>query len=130
MSLNDPLSNALSKILNAEKVGNKECILKPTSKIIQKVLDVLKDNQYLGEYTFVEDGKGGLIKLNLLGKINKCGAIKPRHAVQSDNFEKFEKRFLPAKGFGILIMTTSNGIMIHEQAKEKGIGGKLIAYCY
>ena len=130
MSLNDPLSNVMSKINNQEKVGKKECVLKPTSKMIKKVLDILNEEGYLGKYDEVEDGKGNYLKLNLLGNINKCGGIKPRFAVGIDNYEKFEKRYLPSRGFGLLVISTSQGLMSHEKAKEKKIGGKLIAYCY
>jgi small subunit ribosomal protein S8 len=130
MSLNDTLSNTMSKILNHEKVGRKECILKPMSKIIKKVLDIMNAEGYVGKYEEVEDGRGNYLKLNLLGNINKCGAIKPRFAVALDDYEKFEKRYLPSKDFGMLIVSTSQGIMTHYKAKEKKIGGKLIAFCY
>ena len=66
----------------------------------------------------------------MLGTINKCGVIKPRLGVKKNNFEKFEKRYLPSKDFGFLIVSTSKGLMVHNEAKEKGVGGNLIAYCY
>lgn len=128
--LNDPLSNAMSKILNAEKTGKNKVIIKPVSKTIKQVLDVMKENGYLGDYKEIEDSKGNLLELNLLGQINKCGSIKPRFSVKNDNFEKFEKRLLPAKDFGIIIVSTSKGVMTQTQATEKKIGGSLLAYCY
>ncbi len=128
--LNDPLSNALSKIFNAEKAGKKVCIIKPSSKVIKNVLDLMNINGYIGTYEEVEDIKGNYLKLNLLGNINRCGAIKPRYAVSKDNFEKFEKRYLPAKGFGMILISTNQGLLTHEDAQNKKIGGKLIAYCY
>lgn len=130
MSQNDPLSSTMSKLFNYEKVGKKECTVKPISNIIKKVLDILNTEGYLGKYEEVDDGRGKYLKISLLGNINKCGAIKPRFAVTVDNYEKFEKRYLPAKDFGLLIVSTSQGMMTHNQAKEKGLGGKLIAYCY
>ena len=130
MVLNDTLANALSKILNAEKIGKRSCEIKPISKVINKVLEIMGDFQYIGSSKEFEDGKGNLLEINLIGKINKCGAIKPRSAVKKDGFEKFEKRYLPAKGFGILIVSTVNGITTHEEAVKKGVGGKLIAYVY
>ncbi|MBU2561300.1 MAG: 30S ribosomal protein S8 [Nanoarchaeota archaeon] len=130
MSLNDPLSNLMSKILNYEKVGKKECVMKPTSVVIKKVLDILNAEGYVGKYEEVDDGRGKYIKISLLGNINKCGSIKPRFAVTVDNYEKFEKRFLPSKDFGLLIVSTSQGMMTHYAAKEKNLGGRLIAYCY
>lgn len=128
--LNDPLASALSGILNNEKLGKEGYLVKPISKIIKEVLGVLKDEHYIGDFKEVEDGKGGFAKVNLIGQINKCGVIKPRYAVKNKDFEKFEKRYLPARSFGILIVSTPLGIMTHQQAKEKDVGGRLLAYCY
>jgi len=130
MSLNDTLANALSKINNAEKLGRKECFVRPASKILKKILEIMSDNHYIGEYNEVYAERGGTLQINLIGRINKCGAIKPRFSVDTDEYEKFEKRYLLAKGVGLLIVSTSKGIMDHESAKKKGIGGKLLAYVY
>lgn len=130
MVLNDTLANVMSHILSYEHIGKKEIILNHDSKIIRKTLDVLKSNNYIGEYEIIEDGRGNKIKLNLLNNLNKCGVIKPRYQIKKTDYEKFEKRYLPAKGFGILIISTSKGIMTNIEAKEQGIGGKLLAYCY
>ena len=130
MSLNDPLSNTLSKILNYERAGKKECIVRPSSKIILKVLEILKKENYIKDFELVDSNKGGVLKIGLLGSINKCNAIKPRFSYNKDNAEKFEKRYLPAKDFGIIILSTTKGIMTHLEAKNKGFGGTLLAYCY
>ena len=130
MSLNDPLSNALSSMLNAEKTGKEFCLIKPASKIIKKVLEIMQDNKYIGSYEILDDGKSGLIKLNLLGRLNKCGVIKPRFSVKIENYEKYEKRFLLAKDFGFMVVSTNSGLMVHSDAKKKKIGGRLIAYFY
>lgn len=130
MSLNDPLANALSTILNHEKIGKKECILKPISKTIKVILTLMKENGYIGDFEEIKDNKGNLLKINLLNRINKCGAIKPRYAVKKNVYEKFEKRFLPAKDVGILLVSTSSGIMTHYDSKKKKLGGKLLSYCY
>ncbi len=128
--MNDILANALSNIINAERVGKEFCIVKPTSKVIKKVLDILHENHYIGEIKYIENNKGGIYKINLIGKINNVGVVKPKFSVKSGGFEKFEKRFLPAQDFGLLVVSTSQGIMTHYQAKEKKIGGKLLAFCY
>lgn len=130
MSLNDPIANAFSIILNAEKVSKKECIVRPVSKLMKKILKILKYNNYIGDVEDISDARGGIIKINLLGNINKCGVIKPNYSIKKKQFEKFEKRFLLAKDFGIIIISTSKGVMTHKEAKEKSIGGKLLAYCY
>jgi len=127
---NDPLANALSNVMNAEKVSKTECFTKPASKIILAVLDVMKDHKYIGNAEVLQDGKGDVIKINLLGHINKVGVIKPRFSIKKDEIEKFEKRYLPAKLFGLLIISTSKGVMSHIEAQEKELGGKLLAFVY
>ena len=128
--LNDPLSNVLATINNAEHRAMKLCSVKPASKLIGRVLDIMNAKQYLGSYNIIDDGRGNIVQINLIGAINKCGAIKPRFSVGTGSYEKFEKRYLPAKDFGILIVSTPKGIMTHAEAKAKGFGGKLIAHCY
>jgi len=128
--LNDSLANVLSLIMNNETIGKSECLIKPVSKVIKEILKVMKENNYIGDFKEFEDSKGNYIKLNLIGSINKCGVIKPRHSVKNKNFEKFERRYLPSKDLGILFISTPKGIMNHYDAKSKKMGGRLLAYCY
>ena len=128
--LNDPLATMLGNMLNAEKVGKPICFMKPSSKILKKVLEIFNANNYVGSYEEVQDNKGNILKINLLGKINKCGVIKPRFSVKNDEYEKFEKRFLPAEDFGLLVVSTPKGIMTHYEAKEKKLGGKLVCFVF
>jgi len=128
--LNDPIANALSLIVNAEKIGRANCIIRPSSNMIKKILDILNKKGYVGSFETLEAQGGENILLNLLGKVNKANAIKPNYALGYRDVEKFEKRYLPASGFGILILSTPKGIMTNEEAREKKIGGKLLAYCY
>ena len=129
MALNDTLSNALSHILNCEKARKTECTVKPSSSLIKKVLQIMKDNRYIGDFKEYP-GRGGQIKIALLGKINMCGSIKPRFSIKKNEVEKYEKRYLPAKDFGIIIISTNKGLVTHYSAKEKGFGGRLISYIY
>ncbi len=130
MTLMDPLADALTTMRNNELQGNDTCVVSPASKLIGHVLSTMQKENYIGNFELIEDGKAGKFNVELQGNINKCGVIKPRHAVKNDEFEKFEKRYLPAKNFGILIVTTPQGVMTHHEAKEAGIGGRLLVYVY
>lgn len=130
MVLIDPLSDALSVIKNAEAIGKAECTIRPASKLIGNVLKIMKERGYIAEFEFIDDGKAGIFKIKLQGRINECGVVKPRFAVSKDEFEKWEKRYLPARDFGLLVITTPEGIMSHQEARERGIGGRLLAYIY
>ena len=130
MTLNDPLANVLSHILNADRQGKREMTTKNNSKVIRKVLELMNTAGYIGSFEVIEDSKGDALKVHLLGKLNAAGVIKPRHHIQKDGFERFEKRYLPARDFGIIIISTNKGIMTHKEAKEQGHGGVLLSYCY
>ncbi len=130
MSLNDPLANVLSAIQNAELRGKDQVITKNNSLLIRKVLDLMIGKGYLAGYEVLPDSKGDALKISLNGKINKTGVIKPRYQIKKQSYERFEKRYLPARGFGIIIISTNKGLMTHEEAREAGIGGTLISYCY
>ena len=128
--LSDPLANVMSAIITYERTGKRELLIHPVSKVIRRVLAILQEHGYTGGLDEVSEGRGGFAKLNLIGNINLCGVIKPRFAIKNNEFQKFEKRYLPANGVGILILSTPDGFMTHDQAREKGLGGRLIAYCY
>lgn len=130
MVLLDPLADALSAIRNAEKIGKQECTIRPASKLIGNVLSVIQSQGYISEYEFIDDGKAGIFKVRLHGRINDCKVIKPRFSTKLTDLEKWEKRFLPARNFGALVLTTPHGVLSHYEAREKKIGGQLLAYVY
>ncbi|MEM2947237.1 MAG: 30S ribosomal protein S8 [Candidatus Bathyarchaeia archaeon] len=129
-SIMDVLSNGLTTILNNEIRNKRECVISPASKLLGRVLRVMQLNGYIGEFEFIDDGRSGKFKVQLLGRINKCGAIRPRFAVKVDEIENWEKKFLPSREVGLLIISTSKGVLSHKEAKERGVGGRLLAYIY
>jgi small subunit ribosomal protein S8 len=130
MTANDPLANALSGLDNAESVGHLSHDVSPASNQVGSVLEVFYDRGYIDGFEFQDDGKAGTFEVELTGRINECGPIKPRYAAGADEFEQWEKRFLPARDFGALVVTTSHGVMSHYEARDRGVGGQLIAYVY
>ena len=110
----DPLNDAMCVIKNASLNGKAECEIAPSSKLIGRVLKVMQDYGYINQFEYIEDGK----------------AIKPRYSVKVTDIEKYEARYLPAQDFGVLIFTTTSGVVAQARAKELGIGGKLLAYVY
>ena len=126
----DPLNDAMSVMKNASSIGKSECIVNPSSKLIGRVLKVMQDHGYISQFEYVEDGRAGQFRVMMKGAINNCGVIKPRYSVKANDLEKFEARFLPAQDFGVLIISTTEGVITQARAKELGIGGKLLAYVY
>lgn len=126
----DTLSSGLTTIMNNEMRNKRDCVISPASKLLGRVLRVLQLNGYIGEFEFIEDGRAGKFKVQLLGRVNKCGAIKPRHSVSADGFENWEKTYLPAREMGILVISTPLGVISHKEAKEKNTGGRLLAFVF
>jgi small subunit ribosomal protein S8 len=126
----DTLTNGLITIKNNEMRNKRECIISPASKNLGRVLRKMQLNGYIGEFEFIDDGRSGKFKVQLLGRINKCGSIKPRFAVRVDEFENWEKKFLPSRDVGIMVVSSSKGVVSHREAEEKNMGGRLLAFVY
>ncbi len=125
----DLLADALN-IIKTHELGKKcKCTI-PASKLIKEVLRVMQVHDYIEEFEFVDDGKSGYFEVVLKGSINKCSVIKPRFPVKKHDWPMWEQQYVPAEGYGILIITTPKGIMTNEDAKKHGIGGRLLAYVY
>lgn len=121
----DVVSDALNKIMNARKSGKSKISVEHHSKLLLSVLAIAKLKGYIKNYK-LEDNS-----LNIeIGNITGCRAIKPRFFVKVDEVEKYVKRYLPANNLGIIIISTSKGLMTHQTAGDKGIGGSLIAFIY
>ncbi|HIG97350.1 MAG TPA: 30S ribosomal protein S8 [Candidatus Aenigmarchaeota archaeon] len=129
MMRHDLLSDVLYVINNAENIGRKTVSV-PASKLVKDVLMVIQRAGYIGSFEFVDDRKSGKFTIELVGKINKTRAVRPRFSIAKDEFEKWETRYLPAKSFGMLIISTSKGVMNQREAVELGIGGRLLGYVY
>ncbi len=123
------LADVFSTIRNAESIGKNACVT-PASTLARDVLKVLQEHGYIGAFEHTDTGKGGIFKISLMGKINQCGAIRPRFSVGKTDFTEWEKRFLPASSIGILIVSTSKGIVDQNAARKLRLGGKLLGFVY
>lgn len=122
--MQDITANALNCMMNAKRAGKEVCAV-PSSKLLVNVLKLMKKRGYIADYK-ESDGK---VEIKI-GNLNSCRAIKPRFYVKRDQFDKYIRRFLPSRDFGILIVSTSKGLLTHKEAIENNIGGSLIAFCF
>ncbi|PSO05976.1 30S ribosomal protein S8 [Candidatus Marsarchaeota G2 archaeon BE_D] len=124
------LSNLMNTIKLSEQRGKKSCVVEGTSKFIGRVLAVIQKSGYIGEFEFIDDGRGGKLKIQLLGRVNDCGVIVPRVSVRSAQIDQLATRYLPSKDIGVLVISSSKGVMSHLEAREKKAGGVAVAYVY
>jgi small subunit ribosomal protein S8 len=124
------LSNLFTTIFNNEARRKRECIVVPASKFASEVLRVMQKHRYIGEFEQIDDGRAGKFRIQLLAKINKCGIVTPRFSVKKNGYVGWERQFLPAYTMGILLVSTSKGIMSHHEAQAQNLGGVLVGYIY
>ena len=124
------VADAMSTLKNASDTGRAECIVQPAGRLIGELLRIMKEAGYIKEYTRIEDGRGGQFKVVMSGLINKCGCISPRYSVSLDEMEYWEQLYLPSKSIGMLLISTSKGVMSHHDARRNGVGGELLGYVY
>ncbi|KAI8470145.1 MAG: component of cytosolic 80S ribosome and 40S small subunit [Monoraphidium minutum] len=124
------LGDALKTMYNAEKRGKRQVLIRPASKVVIKFLQLMQKHGYISEFEFVDDHRGGKIVVELNGRMNKCGVISPRYDIGHTEMEDWVARLLPSRLFGVIVLTTSAGIMDHETARAKGVGGKVLGFFY
>jgi small subunit ribosomal protein S8 len=123
----DIIADALNMIRNAKKVGKETIEITKISNLLIEILKIMKQKDAIKKYKINPKEKSVEITI---GNLSECKAVKPRFTVQKDEIEKYERRYLPARGIGELIVSTNKGLMTHEEAIQEGIGGSLIAYFY
>jgi small subunit ribosomal protein S8 len=127
----DPIADMLTRIRNAAKVNKHEVRL-PHSKIKQTVAEVLARNNFIDSIDV--NGEGGFKTLKIV--INKEGDNS--NITEIDRLSKPGRRlYSPAgkipvvkRGRGIVVVSTSRGIMTGDEAKKAGLGGELICAVY
>merc|ERR1719217_18097 len=117
------LSDCLKTINNAENLGKKQVLIRPVSRVTIKFLRLMQKHGFISDFEFIDDHRAGKIVVNLIGRLNKCGCISPRYNVKVSEMESWIGRLLPSRQFGVVVLTTSSGIMALNEARLKNIGG-------
>jgi small subunit ribosomal protein S8 len=127
----DPIADMLSRIRNAVAV-NKHEVSVPHSKIKQSVAEILKQTTFIDDVAVKEDGVGKILTMKItdegsnarITKIDRMSRPGRRHYVGVDDIPTVRR------GRGIVIVSTSKGLMTGDKAKKQGLGGELICKVY
>ncbi|XP_055114799.1 small ribosomal subunit protein uS8-like [Symphalangus syndactylus] len=126
------LADALKSINKAEKQGKCQVLNRLSSKVIVhpivQFLTIMMKHGYTGKSEITDDHRAGKTVVNLTGRLNKYGVISPRFDVQLKDPEKWQNNLLPSHQFGFTVLTTSAGIIDHEEARRKHIRGKILRF--
>jgi len=123
----DTVADALNMIKNAKKSGKENVEIKKISNLLIEVLKIMKQQEAIKKYKI--NSKKKSVEVGI-GKLSECRAIKPRFTVKKEQIEKYQRRYLPARNIGTMIISTNKGLMTHEEALTEGTGGCLLAYFY
>lgn len=124
------LNDALRTMFNAERRCKRQVVLQPTSNLLQEFLSVMQKHGFVGEIRREEEGRVGRLHVELHGRLNKVGACTPRYEVGVSKIRRWTDRLLPMRQFGYVVLTTSQGVLDHEEAQKKRVGGQLLGFFY
>lgn len=123
----DVVADGLNMIRNSSKARIEVVKIKRISNLLIEVLKIMKQKGVIKKYKIDSKEKSVEVTIETL---TECKSIKPRFSVNKEQIEKYRRRYLPARNVGTMIISTNKGLIDHEEAIEKGIGGSLIAYFY
>ena len=130
--MTDPIADMFTRIRNANQVKH-PTVLVPASKIKLEILNVIKNEGFINDVEFVEDGKQGAIKVTLKYTEKKERVIKGITRISKPGLRVYAKASEMPKvlnGLGTAIVSTSNGVMTDREARQQHLGGEVIAYIW
>ena len=131
MVMTDPIADMLTRIRNATIVKDKVVEI-PSSKVKLELAKILKDEGYIQDCEFVDNGKQGAIRVYLRynGKENVITGLKRISKPGLRVYAQKEEIPKVLGGLGIAILSTSRGIMTDRKARTEGIGGEVMCYVW
>lgn len=128
MNVNDPISDLLTRIRNAQK-ANHDVVSVPASRIKIAITDILKSEGFIRNYKCIRDNKQGLLKIALKYADNGDGVINDLKRVSQPSRRVYVRsETLPyvKNGLGVAILSTSKGVMTDRQARAQKLGGEYL----
>jgi len=131
MSRTDLIADTFTMIRNAV-MARKDNLDVPASKITTAIMEILKKENYIENFKFIEDKKQGILRIYLKWN-GKKNAIMTIRRVSKPSLRVYkEKANIPVvlRGKGIAILSTPKGIVTDKEARELGVGGEVLAYVW
>ncbi|POO00620.1 Ribosomal protein [Trema orientale] len=122
------LNEALRSIVNAERRGKSMVELKPISTVMSSFLNIMKNRGYIKDFQVYDPHRVGRITVQLQGRINDCRALTFRQDIKARDIEEYKIRTLPTRQWGYVVITTPDGVLDHEEALRRNVGGQVLGY--
>ena len=127
-----PIADFLTRIRNANMVYH-EKVEVPSSKVKRAIAEILKEEGFIKDYEYIEDGKQGMLRIFLKYGPNKERVISGLKRISKPGLRVYAKKDELPKvlgGLGIAIISTPKGIMTDKKARKEGLGGEVICYIW
>ncbi|KAH0987336.1 hypothetical protein GBA52_014513 [Prunus armeniaca] len=119
------LNNALRTIVNAERRGKATVELQPISTVMSSFLKIMKNRGYIKDFQVFDPHRVGKITVQLQGRVNDCRALTYRQDVKAKDIEEYKMQKLPTRQWGYVVITTPEGVLDHEEAVKRNVGGQI-----
>ena len=132
MQITDPIADLLTRIRNAQAAKH-DSVTVPASNMKKAICQILVDEGYIKNFSVEEDGKQGIITINLKYAEGRVAVIKGLKRVSKPGLRIYSNAAeLPKvmKGLGIAIVSTSKGIMTDREARKAHVGGEVLAFIW
>ena len=132
MQITDTIADMLTRIRNANSAKH-DTVQIPASNIKKAIAQILVDEGYIKSFKVIEDGKQGVIEIALKYGPNKSQVITGLRRVSKPGlriYSNCEDMPKVQNGLGIVILSTSKGIMTDKDARKANVGGEVLAYIW
>jgi small subunit ribosomal protein S8 len=130
--MTDPVADMLTRIRNANTVGHATVDI-PASRMKKSIAEILVKEGYIKGYNIIEDGKQGIIRVQMKYGADKEKVISGLKKISKPGLKVYAKSDEVPRvlgGLGIAIISTSNGIVSDKEARKLGVGGEVICYVW
>lgn len=132
MVVSDPIADLLTRIRNATTVNHDRVEL-PGSKMKKAITQILKDEGFIRDFEWIDNGHQGSIRIYLKYGPNKSKVISGLRRISRPGLRVYAKKDQVPKvlgGLGVAILSTSRGLMTDKKARQEGLGGEVLAYIW
>jgi len=127
--MTDPIADMLTRIRNANMV-RRERVELPSSRLKRSIASVLKQEGFIRDIEYIEDGKQGVLRIFLKYGQRNERVISGLKRISMPGSRVYAKAFeIPRvlRGLGIAILSTNQGVMTDRDARKRNVGGEVLA---
>lgn len=132
MQITDSIGDMLTRIRNANSAKH-DTVKVPASNMKKSIAQILVDEGYIKGFKVEEDGKQGIIEIELKYGANKSSVITGLRRVSKPGLRIYtncEDMPKVMKGLGIAILSTPKGVMTDKEARKANVGGEVLAFVW